>query len=221
VAVNAAAASAVAGNALAAHAVATGVLAAGAVVRWLATATVDFARIVRAWLDAALSDAGVRGRGQAARERAIREQLAALWPMTLVSASLRDPDLPAGPAHASRGVSPPGASPLDKSPIDVYRRDRTRTVGFDVVLQNNYAGIRPARGTLGAAYIDPDGVTQRAASGESAFTLELPVLDLVDRASLSATWGPADPRGFKPGVWRIELWWDARKIGERSFVISA
>jgi serine/threonine protein kinase len=178
----------------------------GLVMGWLATAAIDLARIVRAWLDAALKGAVVRDREQAARERAIREQLAALWPMTLVSASLRDPELPAGPAHG---------------PLDVYGRERTRGVGFDVVLQNNYAGIRPLRGMLGAVYIDPGGVAQREAAGGSGFTLELPVLDLVDRASISGTWGPQDSRGFQPGVWRIELWWDARKIGERTFVIGA
>jgi hypothetical protein len=180
--------------------------AVGAVASWLATAAIDLARIVRAWLDAALKGAVVRDREQAARERAIREQLAALWPMTLVSASLRDPELPAGPAHG---------------PLDVYGRERTLGVGFDVVLQNNYAGIRPLRGMLGAVYIDPGGVAQREAAGGSGFTLELPVLDLVDRASISGTWGPQDSRGFQPGTWRIELWWDARKIGERAFVIGA
>jgi hypothetical protein len=105
--------------------------------------------------------------------------------------------------------------------MDVYGRDRTRDVGFDAVLQNNYAGIRPLRGTLGAAYIDPHGITQRGSDGESAFTLEVPVPGLEDRASISGTWGPSDPLGFQPGLWRIELWWDARKIGERAFVISA
>ena len=69
--------------------------------RWLIAALADSARLIRAWLDAALARARSSARPDGG-ERAIREQLAALWPVTLVSVTLRAPHLPAGPEHAAR-----------------------------------------------------------------------------------------------------------------------
>src|SRR5581483_7542068 len=89
---------------------------AGGALAAIAGMIADAARLARAKLDAALGRSGSAGAGgSAARERAIREQLATLWPVTLVSASLRDPHLPAGPEHG---------------PLDVYARDETREVRF-------------------------------------------------------------------------------------------
>jgi Protein kinase domain len=176
------------------------VIAAGT---WIGTAIADVARLVRARLDAALQ------RGESgSRERQIREQLATLWPVTLVSASLRDPHLPAGPDHG---------------PFDVYARDETREVSFEIALQSNFAGIRSLAGTLGARYIDPFDASIGLPAPDSArpCSVELDVRDFADRVVLSGHWGPDDPQGFQPGVWRIEFWWDGRKIGERGFVISA
>jgi hypothetical protein len=157
----------------------------------------DAARLARAKLDAALGRSGSGGAGgSAARERAIREQLATLWPVTLVSASLKDPHLPAGPEHG---------------PLDVYARDETREVRFDAVLQNNFAGIRALHGTLGAAFVSPQG---------QSHIVDVPVPELSDRAAVAGAWGPPPPAQFDPGMWRIEFWWDRHKIGEHGFIIS-
>lgn len=186
--------------------------------RWIASTSADVARLVRLWLDAALGRARLAGgsAGSAQHERAIREQLAALWPLTLVRASLRDPHLPAGDDHG---------------PLDVYAREDTRDVAFDIVVQNNYAGIRSLSGTLGVVFVDPRGVPRGADASPSAspmgssavppITADIAVENLVDRDTFSGRWGPPAGREFEPGTWRIELWWDGRKIGERGFVISA
>src|SRR5262249_7279247 len=58
--------------------------------------------------------------GSGGSERAIREQLASLWPVTLVEMTLREPHLPASPEHG---------------PFDVYARDETQEVRFDAILQ--------------------------------------------------------------------------------------
>jgi hypothetical protein len=154
--------------------------------------TADAVRLARERLDGAL-----RSGSAAARERAIREQLAALWPVTLVEASLRDPHLPAGPEHG---------------PLDVYARDETPHVRFDAVIQNNFAGIRSLRGALRAVVVSP------RADGH---TMEIPVAELADRLVVSGTWTPPTPDDLVPGTWRIDFWWDGRKIGERGFVVSA
>jgi serine/threonine protein kinase len=161
----------------------------------------DGGRLMRLWLDGALARARARAGaagGAAGRERAIREQLAALWPVTLVGVTLRAPHLPAGPDHG---------------PLDVYARDETASIAFGVVLQSNYAGIRPLSGSLRVAVIDP-----RRANHSDNF-LELSAPDFVDRVALEGAWSPEE--GFDAGVWRFDFLWDGRKIGEREFVISA
>jgi hypothetical protein len=60
----------------------------------------------------------------------------------------------------------------------------------------------------------------RTVNSTHAFTLEIPLSDLIDRDTVTGSWGPDAAQGFAPGTWRIELWWDGRKIGERGFVIS-
>ena len=167
----------------------------------------DGARLVRLWLGAALVRAQVRAgvvvsaRGAAGRERAIREQLAALWPVTLVGVTLHAPHLPAGPDHGS---------------LDVYARDETDSIAFGVVLQSNYAGIRPLTGALRVAIVGPRRVNDAC---NACNVVDLPASDLVDRVALEGEWSP--DKGFDAGVWRFDFIWDGRKIGEREFVISA
>jgi serine/threonine protein kinase len=175
--------------------------------RWLIAALADSARLIRAWLDGALFRARSPARAGGG-ERAIREQLAALWPVTLVSVTLRAPHLPAGPEHG---------------PLDVYARDEIASVAFGVVLQNNYAGIRPLRGSLRVAAIGPEHGTWNSAGRLPRGTMDLPVPDLVDRAALEGAWAPEAGfgAGLDAGVWRFDFIWDGRKIGEREFVISA
>jgi hypothetical protein len=186
------------------------VFAAGA---WCGSAIADVGRVVRYGLDGVLRRAGVgsgRGPGGAAassggaRERHIREQLAALWPVTLVELLLRDPHLPAGPDHG---------------PYDVYARDETRAVAFTAVLQNNFAGIHALRGALAVAFVPPGGEIAPAPPLSPSLTLDPG--DFVDRVALDGRWPPGgEERSFLPGLWRLELWWDGRKIGERGFMIS-
>ncbi len=154
----------------------------------------DVVRLWRAKLDTALGRSGAAG--SVARERAIREQLATLWPVTLVAVSLKDPHLLAGPEHG---------------PLDVYARDETDDVRFDAILQSNFAGIRTLRGTLVATFVSPRAV---------GHTIEIVVTDLVDRLSVSGAWSPPHPEDLLPGTWRIDFWWDGHKIGERGFVVS-
>jgi hypothetical protein len=190
------------------------VFAAGA---WCGSAIADVGRVVRFGLDGVLRSVGGSGaRGSAggadasssvARERHIREQLAALWPVTLVELLLRDPHLPAGPDHG---------------PYDVYARDDTRDIAFTAVLQNNFAGIRPLRGELAVAFVRPGGEIAAAPLSPS---LTLDPGEFADRVAIDGRWVPGDepesfPQSFLPGLWRLELWWDGRKIGERGFVIS-
>ena len=174
----------------------------------LIAALTDSGRLVRLWLDAALARA--RAGGTAGRERAIREQLAALWPVTLVDVTLRAPHLAAGPDHG---------------PLDVYARDETASVAFDVVLQNNFAGIRPLRGSLRVA-VDP--ARARAVPTRVGIALMIcPRPTVVDRVRarrcvVAGKRGRDDSRvGLDAGVWRFDFRWDGRKIGERGFVISA
>lgn len=183
--------------------------AAGA---WCGSAIADVGRVVRDRLDGMLRRAtdGRRGPGGAgassgaARERQIREQLAALWPVTLVELLLRDPHLPAGPDHG---------------PYDVYARDETRAVAFTAVLQNNFAGIHALRGSLAVAFVPPGREAAPAPPLSPSLTLDPG--DFVDRVALDGRWPPGEEEGsFLPGLWRLELWWDGRKIGERGFVIS-
>lgn len=176
--------------------------AAGSAWRALIAALADGGRLVRLWLDGALARAGARAGTADGRERAIREQLAALWPVTLVAVTLRAPHLPAGPDHG---------------PLDVYARDDTASIAFDVVLQSNYAGIRPLHGSLRVAAVGP-----RRANPSDA-VVDLPAPDFVDRLALEGAWPPPphEPGSFEAGVWRFDFLWDGRKIGEREFVISA
>jgi hypothetical protein len=169
----------------------------------------DAGRLVRLWLDAALvrARAGLvraHAAGTVARERVIREQLAALWPVTLVTVTLHAPHLPAGPDHG---------------PLDVYAGDETASIAFGVILQSNYAGIRPLTGSLSVAVIGPPIGASPRTNGTPDVTLDLPAPNFVDRVALEGTWAPDE--GFDAGVWRFDFLWDGRKIGEREFVVSA
>jgi serine/threonine protein kinase len=155
---------------------------------------VDVVRLARTKLDAALQRGG--GGAGATRERAIREQLATLWPVTLVEVTLKDPHLPADPEHG---------------PLDVYARDETREVRFEAVLQSNFAGIRTLRGALQATFVAPHAI---------AHTMEIAVAELIDRRVVSGAWSPPHPDDLQPGTWRVEFGWDGRKIGERGFIVS-
>ena len=194
------------------------VMAAGA---WCGSAIADIGRIVRLGLDGMLRRVGGSGSGglwgggvaggagagassSVARERHIREQLATLWPVTLVELLLRDPHLPAGPDHG---------------PYDVYARDETRAIAFTAVLQNNFAGIRPLRGELAVAFVRPGADISTVPPVLPSLTIDPG--EFVDRVAVEGRWSPDDEREcFPPGAWRLELWWDGRKIGERGFVIS-
>ena len=153
---------------------------------------VDVVRLARARLDGALQ----RGAGGATRERAIREQLATLWPVTLVQVNLKDPHLAASPDHG---------------PLDVYAREETSEVRFEAVLQSNFAGIRTLRGVLQATFVNPRAIGN---------TMEIAVAELVDRSVVSGAWSPPHPDDLQAGTWRIDFGWDGRKIGERGFIVS-
>jgi hypothetical protein len=109
----------------------------------------------------------------------------------------------AGRRHAAR-PAPAGR---------VYARDETASIAFGVVLQSNYAGIRPLNGSLRVAVIGP-----RRADPSGGF-FDLPAPGFVDRVALEGAWSPDE--SFDAGVWRFDFLWDGRKIGEREFVISA
>lgn len=169
----------------------------------------DVVRLARTKLDAALQRSGGAGGAAAARERAIREQLATLWPVTLVDVTLKDPHLPADPEHG---------------PLDVYARDETREVRFEAVLQSNFAGIRTLRGILQATFVTPHAAPtppwQTTAGAPVGHNMEIAVAELIDRSVVSGAWSPPHPDDLQPGTWRIEFGWDGRKIGERGFIVS-
>jgi serine/threonine protein kinase len=162
----------------------------GGVFRGTGGIIADSIRLARVRLDDALR------KGTATRERAIREQLATLWPVTLVGVTLKDPHLPASPEHG---------------PLDVYARDETRAVAFEAILQSNFAGIRSLRGVLQATFVCPRAV---------AHTMDITVAELVDRSVVAGAWMPPHPEDLQPGPWRIDFGWDGRKIGERGFIVS-
>jgi serine/threonine protein kinase len=136
-------------------------------------------------------------------DREIRQRLGAIWPLIVVDLTLRAPHMPAGPDHG---------------PFDVYDREQTREVAFDVTLQNALAGLAVLHGPLEVRYLDPRGRVSRGADSPPTASFVLP-LDLVDRTTSSGAWR-GDSRGFTPGLWRIELWWEGRKIGDRGFIVS-
>ena len=88
-----------------------------------------------------------------------------------------------------------------------------------MTLQNPLAGIRTATGVLGVAFVDPCGVVSRDSESPEKVSFEIPV-NLNDRQTYSGSWGGGEIRPFRSGLWRIELWWGGRKIGDRGFVIS-
>ena len=121
-------------------------------------------------------------------DREIRKRLGALWPLIVVDVALRTPHMIAGPDHG---------------PYDVYDRDATREVAFEVTLQNALAGIAPLRGSLEVRFFDPRGGLSRRSESPSGCSFVIP-LDLTDRTTCAGAWS-GDARGFTPGLWRIEF----------------
>jgi hypothetical protein len=188
---------------------ATGLSAAGLPVwRQQIAAFGDWCRVVTSQLGAAIlaqTEALAARTTGAPRERAVRERLAAIAPIIVVDLKLRGAHLPAGTDENQRD--------------DVYARDDTREVAFDVTLQNTLAGIKSVHGMLGVAYIEPGGTVSRRPDSPAHLSFALAV-DIADRAAFAGSWGGGRAPWFRSGHWRVELWWDGRKIGDRPFVVS-
>ena len=188
-------------------------------------ALADSARLIRAWLDAALararSSARVGRSGEREPRAGFREQLAALWPVTLVE------------RHAARAASAGRTRPR---PLDVYARDETASVAFDVVLQKQLRGHpircadrcgspidRPARTAAGTArsWIRRAAGSIFGARSSIANARRCVAAGAAVDAGVDASLDAALDASLDAGVWRFDFIWDGRKIGEREFVVSA
>lgn len=106
-------------------------------------------------------------------------------------------------------------------PTTSFTRREIRYIAFRATLRNNAVGLEGVSGKLGVKYIDPaDDVVGTDSSG---FTFQLPlaVSTNEETQAVTSSWG-GDSGGIfrRTGRWRIEFWFNGRKVGEAPFTVS-
>jgi serine/threonine protein kinase len=102
-----------------------------------------------------------------------------------------------------------------------FKKDEIRYIWFYAAIENNCAGIKSIKGILSVKYIDPYGLLMpsKYRLSESGFNL-YESIDIFDSREVSDGWGNSEISVYYyTGTYRIELWWEGKRIGETTFEV--
>jgi serine/threonine protein kinase len=178
-------------------------LAAGTSVGWAATADA-YSRLRR---DASSSESDLRSelsstKAALERERALRQEIAARWPLTVTDLKLRN-EL--------------GGKPLGDYTTR-FARSEVRYIYFHAKLNNNFVGVKALDGSLYVKVIGPDGRVEQGSDSPAGYSFKHDY-EVSTTADAGEGWGNADGNSYEPGSYRLELWWDGRLVGAQQFVV--
>jgi hypothetical protein len=96
-----------------------------------------------------------------------------------------------------------------------------RYIKFYLTLENNAYEIKNFEGALKVKYIDPDGIVNMGPNSPDGYTLSehFSMPYNMPTMQVSGGWGDAQKGHFSIGRWRIEVWWEGKKMSETSFEV--
>jgi serine/threonine protein kinase len=104
--------------------------------------------------------------------------------------------------------------------IPRFYKDDIRYVNFELAIENNWAGIKDVRGDLGVKYFKPgSAVVWTGKESPKGFTSTIPVSASDVKTGITSGWGNANDSVYQAGVYRIEFWWEGKKIAETFFEV--
>jgi len=100
-----------------------------------------------------------------------------------------------------------------------FKKDKIRYIWFYATIENNCAEIKNIKGNLNVKYINPNGETKIGESSPPGFSYNI-LIDISDSQEVSDGWGHSEGGSYYYiGIYRIELWWEGKKIGETKFEV--
>lgn len=107
------------------------------------------------------------------------------------------------------------------SVTDRFAGKDIRYIKFYLTLQNNAYAVKDFEGDLKVKYLDPDGILNVGPKSPDGYTLSnhFSMPSSMTTMQISGGWGDAQRGHFSIGRWRIEIWWEGRKMGETSFLV--
>lgn len=104
-------------------------------------------------------------------------------------------------------------------PAVSFARKEIRYILFEAVLRNNAVGLYDFEGNLDVKYIDPKGKVDHADSQGFSLHKPLAIPSKYGTVTRSGSLGSDKAGEFDTGKWRIEFWFEGRKIGETNFTV--
>lgn len=103
-----------------------------------------------------------------------------------------------------------------------FSQKDVRYIQFYLTLRNNIYGVKDITGSLDVKYIDPKGDLKHTKDSPSGYTLSKAFTLPSDAKTklIEHGWGGRGKSIFSPGKWRIEFWWEGRKLAETEFYVS-
>ena len=98
-----------------------------------------------------------------------------------------------------------------------FSQDEARFITYHLQLVNTTS--LPQKGQIGVKYFGPDGKMLRGSKSPDGFTMTQSV-NVTDRASVNNGWGNSSGNYFSPGRYRIEFWWNDKRIGQTYFDVN-
>jgi serine/threonine-protein kinase len=136
-------------------------------------------------------------------EKSFRNSLAEKTPLIITDIKLR---------HEDRKKNPLGDF------TDRFNGSNTQYISWYANIHNISAGIKPLSGKLRVKYFNPDGSLRRGEISPPGFTMEENV-NILDSKQVTSGWGNDNGTAYNvPGTYRIEFWWENKKVGETSFL---
>lgn len=109
----------------------------------------------------------------------------------------------------------------DGTPLSDYgwsfERDEIQYITFYATLANTTA--QPQKGRMSVKFIKPDGTLMQGSKSPNGFTFDQDV-NVVNSASVTNGWGRSTGGSYEPGRYRIEFWWDGKRIGQTLFTVK-
>ena len=78
---------------------------------------------------------------------------------------------------------------------------------------------QPQQGQLGVKFIRPDGVLMRGGNSPEGFTLSRNI-NVTTGGNFSSGWGRSTGGAYLSGRYRIEFWWDGKRIAQTAFTVK-
>ena len=109
----------------------------------------------------------------------------------------------------------------DGTPLSDYGwtfdREDIQYITFYATLANTTN--QPQKGQLSVKFIGPDGVLMRSSNSPEGYTFSQNI-NIVTVGNVTNGWGRSTGGSYSSGAYRIEFWWDGKRIAQTSFTVK-